>query len=47
MVTKEDVVWCYNTFLVRQPESDDVVSLWMSQCKDFKELVRGFSVSRQ
>ncbi|QTO46306.1 FkbM family methyltransferase [Burkholderia latens] len=43
MVTKEDVVWCYNTFLVRQPESDDVVSLWMSQCKDFKELVRGFS----
>ncbi|MDN7903220.1 FkbM family methyltransferase [Burkholderia diffusa] len=45
MVSRDDVVWCYNTFLMRQPESEDVVNLWLKNCRSIRDLVRGFHES--
>lgn len=45
MISRDDVVWCYNTFLMRQPESEDVVNLWLKNCRSIRDLIRGFHES--
>lgn len=43
MVTRDDVIWCYNTFLHRLPESDQMIDAWIRYCSSWRELVKGFS----
>ncbi|MCL4627499.1 hypothetical protein [Burkholderia multivorans] len=47
MVTREDVIWCYSTFLNRAPESNEVVEEWRKRCRDFRDLARAFQESTE
>jgi len=45
MPTREDVIWCYSTFLLREPDSDEVVESWRQRCRNFRELAQAFRES--
>jgi SAM-dependent methyltransferase len=45
-VTKEDVVWCYQNLLEREPESAEVVAAHLEK-RDFKQLIMGFLDSKE
>ncbi|WP_230943991.1 hypothetical protein [Burkholderia vietnamiensis] len=47
MLTREDVVWCYKTFLNRDPESVEVVDGWLERCQDFRQLAHAFEESTE
>lgn len=41
-VTEADVVWCYRSFLEREPESPQVVQNYIATAPDFRSLVSAF-----
>jgi hypothetical protein len=41
-LTREDVVWCYNALLYREPESEDVVQHYLANFGDRTSLARFF-----
>src|SRR3954470_17913524 len=41
-VTNEDVVWCYQSILGRDPESEQAIQRHISKEEDFRSLVLGF-----
>ena len=45
-VTREEVIWCYQTLLGREAESDEATSIHLSH-NDFRALVAGFTSSEE
>jgi sulfatase maturation enzyme AslB (radical SAM superfamily) len=45
-VSRDDVVWCYRTFLQREPESDEAVAAHLKS-PDIRALVQGFVTSNE
>ncbi|MEO6172055.1 MAG: hypothetical protein ABIP02_02960, partial [Arenimonas sp.] len=45
-LTKEDVLWCYQNLLSREPESEAIVQTHLLN-KSFKELVQVFVSSQE
>lgn len=41
-VAREDVIWCYQTLLKREPESEEVVKLHIQRNSNFRDLVLSF-----
>ncbi|NTG85875.1 hypothetical protein G6L15_06900 [Agrobacterium rhizogenes] len=46
-LSRDDVRWCYETLLKRQPESDDVVTHFVENVADLKSLVKLFMGSTE
>lgn len=47
MLARDDVVWCYKTFLNREPESAEVVDGWLKRRIDFRQMVHEFEQSTE
>ena len=45
-VSREDVVWCYQNFLQRDPESDEAIAAHLNW-PDFRQLVLTFASSQE